>query len=150
MTVLCGSWGSIGSFSTSGGKKVSINRDLDCQNRWLCRLVVLVLLLTVQGYAQDRFWNTETTLTVAAITAATGVDAYTTNRGFENYHEWHEANPLIPRARAGRVGYFAGTYVVPVAGAWLLYRAGHPRLAKWVLRVHLGVETQAAIYTGLH
>jgi hypothetical protein len=114
-------------------------------------LVILLMLLT-SAWAQERpkFWTYETVVTVASITAATGVDAWATNNGFEHVRNWQEHNPLIPRAEAGRAAYFAGTYAAGIAGAWLLNRTGHPRLAKWVLRVQFGIETQAAIYTGVH
>jgi hypothetical protein len=114
----------------------------------LVNLAVVLLALGI-GHGQEQFWTPQTIVTASALTAATGADAWATDRGFESGH-WDEHNPLVPHARAGRLAYFSGTLAAGVAGAWLLHRYHHERLAQWAMRIQLGVEVQAAAWSGSH
>ena len=114
------------------------------------RWFYLPLVLASCAHAQSQaFWTRETIVTVSALSAATAADAYFTERNWRASRGAHESNPLVPGARAGRIGYFSGTLAAGIAGAWLLH-GRHPRLAKWALRIGVGVEIQASAWSGSH
>jgi hypothetical protein len=112
---------------------------------------VLVIVLASRGQEKDnpRFWTKQNIAMVSAISATTATDAYFTERNWHHSINAHENNLLIPASQAGRVVYFAGTLAASLAVEYLLYRH-HPRLATWAMRIHLGIETQAAAWSASH
>ena len=114
----------------------------------MARLLLFIFFLP-PAFAQESFWQSQR-FSVAEFVAAQGWDAAITQREFSECKSWEELNPIIPRHTAERAAYFAVTASAVIGTTWLLFRRGHPRLSKFLLRGATVMEVQAATRTSIN
>lgn len=88
-----------------------------------------------------------TILLIVLQLAATGADAYYTNRNWESAGHPHEINPIarpFVSTRGGRIAYFSATAALKIALPLELRKHGHPKLATVAAVLGIADNAEAA------
>ena len=109
-----------------------------------------LLLLAGVARGQERFFTREMRLETGVLIGQAAFDGYTTQEMFKKglHEEDPLARPLVTRGIGGQVAASSLGVLSVLGTSYLLRRGGHPKTARWVMRLTIGLEGANCVRQG--